>query len=122
MIEFQVSAGAIRVLMKEYNAGVVYVARQRRIVHPHGKFDSGGRWYPNNSEYRACCDQIRSPSRRWPYSLMLHCRTAKHVAAMFSVTQKDVRREAKAFTNIGEQALADHAKRALGLAGADAEG
>jgi hypothetical protein len=47
--------------------------------HPKGKFDSAGRWYPSNSEVRDCCERIRSPSRRWPYSLMLHCRTAKHV-------------------------------------------
>jgi len=68
-----------------------YLARQRRDRHPKGKFDSAGRWYPSNSEVRDCCERIRSPSRRWPYSLMLHCRTAKHVAALFNVSERTLR-------------------------------
>jgi len=68
-----------------------YIARQRRHRHPKGKFDSAGRWYPSRSEVRGCCERIRSPSRRWPYSLMLHCRTAKHVAALFNVSERTLR-------------------------------
>jgi hypothetical protein len=113
MIELKISADAI-LLMLACNAGVVYVARQRRAVHPQGQFDSAGRWYPYaKTEHRRCCDQIRSPSRRWPYSLMLHCRTAKHVARLFSVPEKDVRRAAKAFTKLEEPELAVEAEKAL---------
>jgi len=72
-----------------------YLARRDRRKHPAGRFDNGGRWYPDESEARACCATIRAPSRRWPYSLMLHCRTAKHVAALYGVETSDVRRAAK---------------------------
>lgn len=68
-----------------------YLARQRRDRHPVGWFDSAGRWYPSESEIRECCERIRAPSRNWPYPLMLHCRTAKHVAALFAVDVRNLR-------------------------------
>jgi len=52
---------------------------QERRANPDGTFDQAGRWYP--SVRCDCCAEIRSPSRQWPYSLMVHCRTARHVAA-----------------------------------------
>lgn len=58
----------------------LYAARQERRQHPRGSFDKAGRWYPAESEACSCCAGLRSPSQRWPYSLMLHCRTRKHVA------------------------------------------
>lgn len=57
----------------------LYRARRARLAHPDGRFDRAGRWYPAESEWRACCARIRPPSRRWPYSLLLHCRTRRHV-------------------------------------------
>jgi hypothetical protein len=45
--------------------------------------------------------------------LMLHCRTAKHVARLFRVREKDVRRAAKAFINLDEPELAVEANEAL---------
>ena len=68
-----------------------YQKRQSREHHPGGKFDKGGRWYPSAEEKRACCDKVRSPSRAFPYSLMLHCRTAGHVAALFGVNTAELR-------------------------------
>ena len=112
MLEIQVSADAIALALA-CNAGIVYAARRRRAVHPQGKFDAAGRWYPAKPEHRGCCGQIRSPSRRWPYSLMLHCRTARHVASLFKVCEKDVRRAAKGFTDLTEQELAFRAEKAL---------
>jgi hypothetical protein len=121
MIELPVAADTAA-LVKACNAAVVYVARQRRAIHPQGEFELGGRWYPYmEMEYRGCCDRIRCPSRNWPYSLMLHCRTAKHVAALFSVPEKDVRRAAKMFTNVRKRKLAVEAEKALRYAGNDAE-
>jgi hypothetical protein len=119
MIEIPIAADTIA-LMKTCNAAIVYVARQRRAADPQGTFDSGGRWYPYG-EYRDCCDRIRSPSRNWPYSLMLHCRTAKHVAALFSVPERDVRRAAKLFTHVRKGKLAVEAEKALRYAGNDEE-
>lgn len=68
-----------------------YQRRRDRQSHPSGKFDSGGRWYPSNEERRGCCSNIRSPSRAYPYSLMLHCRTIEHVAALYGIGARELR-------------------------------
>ena len=68
-----------------------YILRQARVSHPLGRFDRGGRWYPNQGEKQACCDTIRYPSRRWPYSLMKHCRTAQHISMLCGVNLKSLR-------------------------------
>lgn len=60
----------------------IYGLRQSRAEHPDGKFDKAGRWYPSDEESQDCCDTVRSPSRGWPYSLMLHCRTRKHITQL----------------------------------------
>jgi hypothetical protein len=62
----------------------LYAARQARMAHPAGTFDKAGRWWPAESEQCPCCHAVRSPSRAWPYSLMTHCRTRKHIAAMLA--------------------------------------
>jgi len=67
-------------LSKPLRAAAQYaVDLDNRSRHPHGSFDNAGRWYPDNE--LECCQSIRSPSRSWPHSLLLHCRTVKHVAA-----------------------------------------
>jgi hypothetical protein len=73
-------------------AAAEYIARQDRKHHPHGKFDNGGRWFPSDFEERNCCAGIRQPSRSWPYSLMTHCRTMEHVANMYGVEIKLLRK------------------------------
>lgn len=66
-------------LSKRLRAAAQYALDlQVRSRHPHGSFDTAGRWYPDNE--LECCQAIRSPSRTWPHSLLLHCRTATHVA------------------------------------------
>jgi len=57
----------------------IYKRRKNRDEHPDGTFDNKGRWYPSDAEKCECCKRIRPPSRRWPYSLMTHCRTKKHI-------------------------------------------
>ena len=37
-----------------------YLDRQERKIHPDGKFDGAGRWYPDDSERRPCCLNIRA--------------------------------------------------------------
>jgi len=68
---------------------------QDRKIHPDGSFDSARRWYPSETEREECCNSIRSPSRSYPYSMMVHCRSYTHVAAKYCVDIKDLRREAK---------------------------
>jgi hypothetical protein len=72
-----------------------FIARRDRTAHPAGKFDNAGRWYPSEAEECDCCNAVRSPSRSYPYSYMTHCRTMAHVAHLFSVDVKDLRREVK---------------------------
>lgn len=60
----------------------LYKLRQSRKLHPNGYFDKGGRWYPHDDERRPCCDSIRHPSRRFPYSLLTHCRTKRHITML----------------------------------------
>ena len=68
-----------------------YRKRRDREEHPDGHFDSGGRWWPSESEERGCCKSIRSPSRRYPYSLLVHCRTLRHIANLCGVKESELR-------------------------------
>ncbi len=73
----------------------MYIARQARQSHPTGKFDGAGRWYPTESETCSCCKGIRTPSRSWPFSYMVHCRTAEHIAHLHGVDPKALRAYAR---------------------------
>ena len=76
-------------------AGMEFVCRDLRLHHPDGTFDEGGRFYPSEKEVRDGCGNIRTPSRAFPFSLMKHCRTAKHVAKLYDVSEKDLKAEAE---------------------------
>jgi hypothetical protein len=82
-------------------AAQLYISRQSRKANPVGQFDKAGRWYPAESETCPCCGRIRSPSRAWPYSRMLHCRTAVHIANLFDVPAVEIRRAARALSGEG---------------------
>jgi hypothetical protein len=68
----------IRMTQKLRTAATRYLDLQSRKTHPRGVFDKAGRWMPHKEQ--ECCKSIRTPSRAWPWSLMLHCRTMAHVA------------------------------------------
>ena len=72
-----------------------YLLRKDRRSHPDGTFDSAGRWFPATEESCACCNGLRSPSKVYPYSLMVHCRTANHIAMRYGVEASEIRRGAK---------------------------
>lgn len=72
-------------------AANTYLDRKSRKAHPNGSFDKAGRWYPSADEKQDCCSSVRSPTRSWPYSLMLHCRTAPHVANLYGVTVQELK-------------------------------
>jgi hypothetical protein len=69
-----------------------YIQRRDRFSHPDGTFDSAGRWEMSDSERCDCCAGIRTPSRRWPYSELLHCRTLAHCCALHGADQTEARR------------------------------
>lgn len=77
------------------NAAQAYRARRDRELNPQGGFDNAKRWYPSENERCPCCAHVRSPSRAWPFSLMVHCRTAEHVATLFDVDASDLRKAAR---------------------------
>ena len=67
------------------------IRRQTRAAHPDGKFDKHLRWYPSENECRPCCRSIREPSAAYPYSLLAHCRTAKHVSRLFNMEEAELK-------------------------------
>lgn len=50
---------------------------QQRIIHPNGTWKSG-LFHSTNIQF-----PIRRPTKRYPYSEMTHCRTEKHVQAVY---------------------------------------
>lgn len=77
------------------NAAREYISRRDRATNPDGKFDKQSRWYPSDEEHCSCCNAVRSPSRAFPYSYMVHCRTIGHIANKYGVDVKDLRKEVK---------------------------
>ena len=73
------------------HAAELYQLRQSRQAHPAGRFDNAGRWYPDATEVRDCCASVRDPSRRFPYALLTHCRTVRHIAALCGVSEAALR-------------------------------
>jgi hypothetical protein len=70
----------------------VYQQRQRGETFPSGRFDKGGRWYPDEGEYMPCCDHVSRPSQAYPWSLYLHCLTIRHIAHLYEVDELELRR------------------------------
>lgn len=56
-----------------------------RVKNPAGNFDGQGRFYLDQK--CSCCNDIRSPSRSYPFSEMAHGRTVKHVATAMGVSE-----------------------------------
>lgn len=79
--------------MKNLNAALeTFFAREARREHPSGSFDKASRWFPDAAEQQNCCHLIRQPTRAWPHSLNKHCRTAEHVANLYNVDAKALRK------------------------------
>lgn len=64
-----------------------YIARNNRLAHPAGSFDSAGRF--TLSKRYDCCTGIRSPSRAFPYSENKHGRSLCHVAHEFGLERHE---------------------------------
>jgi len=67
----------------------VYKMLQEREIHPHGTFDSGGRFY---AEHNDLID-VRAPSRAWPHSHMIACRTLKYVKKVYDKFKIETKEE-----------------------------
>ncbi|WP_171212033.1 hypothetical protein [Ruegeria sp. HKCCA5426] len=76
-------------------ATIEYLMRKHRFSHPEGEFDNARRFSLSAEEQHDCCVGIRTPSRAYPHSAMVHARTIAHVASLFDVDALDVRRLAK---------------------------
>jgi len=77
--EVQSVDGAMPLLCKEIlNCAKEYISRQDRLSHPAGAFDNAKRF--SLAEKYQCCDEIRYPSRRFPFPEMTHGRSLQHVA------------------------------------------
>ena len=72
-------------------AGVEYAARKTRRSHPPGQFDRAGRFYASEPFHTS----VRPPSRDYPYSQLVHARTAVHVAHVFGADEVATRRIGK---------------------------
>jgi hypothetical protein len=79
-----------------------WLARNKGPSRPAGRWDGAGRYYPSDDERRECCDDIRRPSRAYPYSLWAHVHSAVHVAALHDVDPANVRRAANLLTRLAE--------------------
>ncbi|MFC4253178.1 SprT-like domain-containing protein [Sinimarinibacterium flocculans] len=73
-------------------AAACFLERSERRSNPSGRFDHGGRWYPDAAELQECCAAVRAPTRNWPFSLMSHCRTIAHVSRLHGVDTVALRR------------------------------
>ncbi len=69
-----------------------YLALKERRINPVGRFDGAGRWWPSVP----CTCDVRLPSRAYPYSYLIHLRTAGHVAETHGVSRLELLRAAKA--------------------------
>jgi hypothetical protein len=76
-----ISRPSISLLPATVRAELAYVARRDRLVNPRGKFDSAGRWYPD-ADAEGGTPAVRSPSRAWPFSYMVACRTKRWCAQL----------------------------------------
>lgn len=72
-----------------------YISLRDRVTNPDGTFDKQGRFYLDGRSEYSCCQGIRSPSKRFPYSEMKHGRTLKHVATKNGVDIKLCRKALK---------------------------
>lgn len=66
------------------------INKQNRRTNPWGEFDKAGRFYLDDAEEQKCCFSVSSPTKRFPYSLMKHARSAEHIANKHNVPKIDL--------------------------------
>ena len=67
-------------------AWVSYATQER----PEGSTDDEERWMPSKAEHHDCCDEMRVPSRAWPWTIYQHCFTLDHKANKFVAKKEHI--------------------------------
>lgn len=74
-------------------AATEFIARHENRSRPTGTEDSTG-WSPDLAERRDCCTQLGHGVWTWPQKrLCNHCKTYLHIAQLFHVDVRELRRE-----------------------------
>jgi hypothetical protein len=77
----------------------------RRRSVPYGRFDAAGCFWPDDVvERRSCCSKVQEPSRREPWTLLRHCYTLQHCAALVGAKEAEVRARVRALRHALELA------------------
>lgn len=64
---------------------------QSRQFRPLGVTQKGmGYWYPMPVECRPCCSEMEHPPPKFPWAYKTHCNTARHVAALFGLDEREL--------------------------------
>jgi len=80
-------------MMNVEQAAAYQLKLASREINPCGFFDKAGRWFPSIETVSSA--SIRQPSRAFPYSLMVHCRTAKYIAQVQGIDLAELKKEIK---------------------------
>ena len=77
-----------------YTKEEVFTAIKYILINKFGfKVDGSwtdNRWYPDEDNTCPHCASIRRPSRNYPFSLINHCKTLKHMCAVNNMCQSNV--------------------------------
>ena len=68
------------------NAWISYAQQES----PEGSTDNAKRWFPSKAEHRDCCDDVRTPSRSWPWPIYKHCHSLEHKVNKFATKKEHV--------------------------------
>ena len=96
---------------KELEAAKEYLCRRDRTSRPPGRFDKGGRFAAE--ERTTAVNNVRAPSRAYPYSELAAARTIKHVAEVFGGVVLHVRRIAQALDLVRDASASGHSAAEL---------
>jgi len=62
---------------------LIYILRKRSVLRPDGSYGAWNQWYASDTERRDCCERY-SPTYDDPYRLLRHCRSLRHVCALYN--------------------------------------
>jgi len=114
----QFTQATIRALLKLspdetlYAAAVEFDELQDRKRHPETNRDNGNRYFLKKRY--ACCEGIRTPSRSFPFSELVHGRTALHVAHASGVPERVA--QVRAYRNLMKKHPLLRTSPAIGMA------
>jgi hypothetical protein len=75
-------------MIQEVRAAKLFLDLRDRRINPAGHFDGAGRFYLD--EIYQCCAAVHNPSRAYPYTQMVHGRTASHVAQACGISRTKI--------------------------------